>query len=411
MTVSAIARSLWRGPLGPLLLAAQVALSLMIFANVAYVIFVRLETTGRPTGMDLENIFWISSQGYAKDYDQQSTVKIDLEYLNALPGVLAACATNAIPQTFTGLQTSVSATAELKGEKRSAIVYQMTERSVDTLGLHLIRGRSPLWDTVSPAPSGSNAAQDLFGPEVVLTEQLAGKLFGDSNHALGRSLFFGLQEGRSATIVGVVEVMQAAPFFIPGTDFVNEVVLAPAVPSGPNALYLVRTKPGLQAVVMKRVASELEPLQRGRYIDRIRTLASTAAQARATDRNSAVVLATLSSLVLGVVMLGLFGFASFTVTSRTKEIGTRRAIGATRADILSQFLLENWLITTSGILVGSLVTLAFALQLSMLLELPRLPIVFLVGSMGLVWIAGLIAALVPALRAAKVPPAVATRVA
>jgi putative ABC transport system permease protein len=371
------------------LLAAQVALSLMVFANVAYVIFVRLETTGRPTGMDLDNVFWISSQGYAKDYNQQSTVKVDLEYLNALPGVLAACATNAIPQTFTGLETAVSGNSELKRDKRSVIVYQMTERSVNTLGLHLIRGRSPLWDTVSSAPSSPGPAQDLFGPEVVITKQLAEKLFDDSDRALGRSLYFSLQEGRSATIVGVVEVMQAAPFFIPGTDFVNEVVLAPAVPAGPNALYLVRTKPGFQNDVMRRVRQEFEPLQKGRYIDRIRTLASTAKQARATDRNSAVVLAILSSFVLAVAMLGLFGFASFAVTSRTKEIGTRRAIGATRSDILRHFLLENWLITTSGIVAGSVVTLAFALQLSLLLELPRLPIVFLVGSMMLVWTAGL----------------------
>jgi putative ABC transport system permease protein len=47
----------------------------------------------------------------------------------------------------------------------------------------------------------------------------------------------------------------------------------------------------------------------------------------------------------------------------------------------------------------------------MLLELPRLPAIFLVGAMGLIWIAGLLAALIPALRGASLPPAVATRVA
>ncbi len=110
-------------------------------------------------------------------------------------------------------------------------------------------------------------------------------------------------------------------------------------------------------------------------------------------------------------MLGLFGFAAFAVTSRTKEIGMRRAIGATKADILKQFLLENWIITTAGAAIGTVLTLTFALQLSLLLELPRLPSVFLIGSMVLVWVAGLLAALMPALRGAAVPPAVATRVA
>jgi len=140
------------------------------------------------------------------------------------------------------------------------------------------------------------------------------------------------------------------------------------------------------------------------------TLAAEAARSRVANRTDAVILAILSSLVLAVTMLGLFGFASFAVTSRIKEIGTRRAIGARRSDILRLFLLENWLITTAGIVIGSIVTLAFSVQLHLLLELPRMPIVFLVGSMGLIWVAGLLAALMPALRGSSVPPAVATRV-
>jgi putative ABC transport system permease protein len=161
---------------------------------------------------------------------------------------------------------------------------------------------------------------------------------------------------------------------------------------------------------MARVWKELEPLQHGRLVDGMDTLAAEAARSRVANRTDAVILAILSSLVLTVTVLGLFGFASFAVTSRTKEIGTRRAIGARRADIVKMFLLENWLITTAGILAGSALTAAFAVQLHLLLELPRMPIIFLVGSMGLIWVAGLLAALIPALRGSTVPPAVATRV-
>ena len=282
---------------------------------------------------------------------------------------------------------------------------------MDALGLHLIKGRGYLKDAVAPAPSSADAAGLAFGPEVVITAALAEKLFGSSEAAVGKTLYFSLAEGRSAAIVGVVERMQAMPLFLPGVSLFNEIVLAPAVPAGPTALYLVRAKPGLRDQVMTRVAKEFESLQRDRYIDKIMPLADTASEARRTDRASAVVLAILASFVLAVTMLGLFGFAAFAVTSRTKEIGTRRAIGATRADILKQFLLENWLITTAGVIVGSVITLAFALQLSMLLELPSLPIVFLVGSVALIWAAGLLAALMPASRGAGVPPAVATRVA
>jgi putative ABC transport system permease protein len=410
MAIRTVLRALWQSPAGPLLLSAQVALSLMIFANVAYVIDARLEATESSTGMNLANVFWVQSHGEGKDYDQQSAVKFDLEYLRLLPGVIAACVINEIPQMRSSLFSLVSPNQDLKENKRSVFVYQSTDAIIDVLGLHLVRGRMFNADRVLPAPPRAAVSHPAFGTEVVITEDLATKLYGNGERALGKPMYFSLLNGGSATVVGVVELMQAAPPMGPG-DIVYDVVLTPAVPPGPNAIYLVRTKSGLLDAIMARVWKELEPLQHGRLVDSMDTLAARAAQSRVADRTDAVILAILSSLVLAVTMLGLFGFASFAVTSRIKEIGTRRAIGAGRADIVKLFLLENWLITTAGIVAGSIVTLAFAVQLRMLLELPRMPIVFLVGSMGLIWVAGLLAALMPALRGARVPPAVATRAA
>jgi putative ABC transport system permease protein len=409
MMMRTVLRALWQSPAGPLLLSAQVALSLMIFANVACVIGARLEATERSTGMNLANVFWVQSHGEGKDYDQQSTVKFDLEYLKSIPGVVAACVSNAVPQTRSELRSLVSPNQDLKNNKRTVFVYQSTDAIIDVLGLHVVGGRMFNADTVLPAPPRADVSHEAFGAEVVITEDLATKLYGNGNEALGKPMYFSLLNGGLATVVGVVDLMQAAPPNGPG-DIVYDVVLTPAVPQGPNAIYLVRTQPGRLDAVMTRVWKELEPLQHGRTVDSMETLAVTAAQSRVADRTDAVILAILSSFVLVVTMLGLFGFASFAVTSRTKEIGTRRAIGARRADIVKLFLLENWLITTVGIVVGSAMTLAFALQLRILLELPSLPIVYLVGAMVLIWVSGLLAALIPALRGARVPPAVATRV-
>jgi putative ABC transport system permease protein len=410
MSIKAIWKTLWHSPIGPLLLSAQAALSLMIFANVAFVIDARLEASERSTGMDLENVFWIQSDGQGKGYDQQSTIKFDLEYLNLLPGVTSAAVNNGLPQTRDGLRTLISPDPDLKTNKRFVFVYQTTEKIVDVLGVHLIAGRMFNPETVLSVPPHDERKHRAFGSEVVITESLAIKLFGSSERALAKPAYFSILDGASATIVGVVKLLQAAPPSGPG-DIVYDVILAPAIPPGSEAFYLVRTEPAMLGSVMARVRKELAPMQRYRTIDRIETLAATAAQARATDRTDAIILAILCSLVLAVTMLGLFGFASFAVSSRTKEIGTRRAIGATRSDILKLFLLENWLITTAGIVAGSVITLAFSLQLRFLLELPRLPLLFLVASMVLLWIGGLIAALFPALRGASVPPAVATRAA
>jgi putative ABC transport system permease protein len=411
MSIKTLSKALWRSPSGPLLLAAQVALSLMIFANVAFVIDARLDTGAGSTGLDLPNIFWIWTHGQGKDFDQQSTVKFDLEYLNLLPGVVAASINNGLPQTKQGLRSLVSPIPDLKENKHFVFVYQTTDKIIDTLGLRLVKGRNLSADSVLPAPARADAAHVSLGREVLITEHLAIKLFGNSERAVGNPIYLSLLNGGSATVVGVVELLQAAPRWIPGTDFNYDVVLTPTIPPGPEANYLIRTQPGMLQAVMARVRREFGPLQRARTVVRMDTLAATAAGMRVADRTEAVILAVLCSLVLAVTMLGLFGFASFTVTSRMKEIGTRRAIGAQRSDIVRMFLLENWLITTAGIIAGSILTLAFSLQLRLLLELPRMPLIFLVGTMALVWIAGLLAALVPALRGAAVPPAVATRVA
>jgi putative ABC transport system permease protein len=120
-------------------------------------------------------------------------------------------------------------------------------------------------------------------------------------------------------------------------------------------------------------------------------------------------LALVVIAVVAVTALGIFGLAMFNVTSRNKQIGIRRAVGARKRDIIAYFLVENWTITTSGVVVGCALALAINIALGPLLQAPRLPLYYLLGGVLGLWALGLAATLVPARRAASVPPAVATR--
>ena len=73
------------------------------------------------------------------------------------------------------------------------------------------------------------------------------------------------------------------------------------------------------------------------------------------------------------------------------------------------FLIENWLVTTVGVVVGCVLALGLGYWLSTQFELPRLPLWYLVGGVLALWLVGLGAAMIPARRAARVSPAVATR--
>jgi putative ABC transport system permease protein len=127
------------------------------------------------------------------------------------------------------------------------------------------------------------------------------------------------------------------------------------------------------------------------------------------DRNMGIFLITVTALLLAVASLGIFGLATFNVSARTKQIGTRRAVGARRADIVRYFMVENGLITTAGIVVGCALALAIGYWLSLQYQLPRLDLYYLVGGVLALWLIGQAAAWQPARRAAAVSPSVATR--
>jgi putative ABC transport system permease protein len=124
----------------------------------------------------------------------------------------------------------------------------------------------------------------------------------------------------------------------------------------------------------------------------------------------------MTGLLFGVIValllvtaLGIVGLASFWVAQRRRMIGVRRALGATRGNILHYFQTENFLLATLGIALGMVLAYAINLFLMLHYELPRLPgIYFPVGAIAL-WLIGQLAVLGPALRAAAVPPVVATR--
>jgi putative ABC transport system permease protein len=120
-------------------------------------------------------------------------------------------------------------------------------------------------------------------------------------------------------------------------------------------------------------------------------------------------LATVSAVVTLITLIGIAGLTGYWVGQRTRQIGIRRALGATRGQILGYFQVENLALTSIGLLIGMPLAYAANLWLMRYYELPRLPWYWLpVGSIAL-WLLGQFAVFGPARRAAAVPPAVATR--
>jgi putative ABC transport system permease protein len=409
MEIRALLSAMWRSRTGPILVAAQVAITLAVVVNVTYIVQQRLTNAAQPTGLDVPNLFWVTSTAYRPDYNHEAAVRADLDYLQALPGVVAASAVSNIPQGFgtTTLPFAADPAVLDKGGGEPAIVYFGSTSFVKTLGVKLTAGRGFDPAAVGTPTTDFREMMGKWGSEVVITQNLANKLFPKGD-ALGKTLHVGLIN-KPATIVGLVEYIQHMPVMGPAAEMFRTAVMVPGIPPGPNATYLVRTEPGRRDSTMARVEKELADLQAGRYIAAMEPFTTTVERQRRGARSSAVTLGLVAIFVLGVTVVGIVGLAAFTVATRTKQLGTRRAIGATKFHILRYFLIENWLITSVGALVGCSLALAVGIKLSKMYMMPRLPLLYLVGGVVLVWIIGLLAVFVPAKRAASISPATATR--
>jgi putative ABC transport system permease protein len=203
--------------------------------------------------------------------------------------------------------------------------------------------------------------------------------------------------------------MQQLPWMGSASELFRTIVFVPNTPGGARGTYLVRTQPGRRDAVMARVEKELADLQPGRYISAMDSLTASAERMRRGTLTSIVTMSVVAAFVVLVTVVGIVGLAAFTVASRTKELGTRRAIGATKFHILRYFLVENCLITCIGALVGCALALGVGIKLSMMYRMPRLPLIYLVAGVAVLWLVGLLAVWLPARRAAAISPATATR--
>jgi putative ABC transport system permease protein len=343
MEIPALLSSMWRSKTGPLLVAAQVALALAVLVNVAYVIEQKVESISMPSGLDLGNMFWLTTQSTSHDFDtaaQAAAVKADLAWLNAIPGVVAAATAMPLPQGWGGLGLPFSADpAELAkpGGGHGAGIYMGSGRFIDAMGLKLVAGRDFSPGAVQPPAQDWQTALGAWAPEMILTRTMAHELFPNGN-ALGRTVYAGLVN-KPAVVVGIVDVMRGRPTPPQFDQLAQQIVIVPIVAAGSNDAYVVRAAPGRRAELMRKVEKELGDLQPNRFISRIEAYDVTASRVRASYRASIIILAVVAVLVLAVTVVGIVGLAAYNVASRTRQLGTRRAIGARRFHIVRYLLI------------------------------------------------------------------------
>jgi putative ABC transport system permease protein len=385
------------------LITLEVALTLAIVVNcVNFMMDLRRDYL-RPTGLDEENLAVVNVEPFDAAFEDEDFVdgieEADLRALEAIPGARAAVAINAVPVSGGGSATGRRAVgSEMEGE--TAPYFVVTDQAIEALGVELVAGRDFL-----PTDFPSTSEEESGGSNVLVTQAMADALFPDGN-ALGSQI-----QNRTGevvdTVVGVIRQMHNS--WPRGWDKAERVVLFPGRPGDGRLMrYLVRAEAGER----DRVMAEVEQALRDVHPGRIFTVRAHSYYKEQHYRDSLVLiklLTTVTTLLVLVTSFGIIGLTASSVTQRTRQIGTRRALGATRGDILRYFLLENWMITGIGLSMGLLFTWGLNYLLVTLTDSPHLDWTLLAAGVLAIWLSGILASLLPALRATRVAPEIATR--
>jgi putative ABC transport system permease protein len=419
MEFGPILRSMRRNKVRYGLIVTEVALTLAIVANCVNMIRDSRRQMAIRSGFDDDHIIRVTSRPFAPAFKEDgyldNSVRQDLAVLRAIPGVKAVSNTRFLPWQGGG---SSMETRPL-GSKREMLrnqVYNADEGTLDALGARLIEGRNftreetasetlrvrKLFATARPV-GADGTPLEKFSQDIIISKAFGDLLFPGED-ALGKRTED--SDGDQYRIVGVID-----RFYNPYGWPIHEYVMF--FPSYSRSFeggtgYLVRTEPGRKKAVLGSIEKALVSADGGRNLQ-VQPLTEIKERFQARTSLLVTILSVLIALLLFITSLGIVGLTVFSVAERTRQIGTRRALGAQRADILRYFLLENWIVTTLGLTLGIL--LAFGLNVALVARVnsPKMEPGLVAVGVFLLWIVGLAATFLPALRGARVAPAVATR--
>lgn len=404
MEIGPILSSLRRSKTGAILIAAQVAITLAVLANAVYVVQDRLALSKRPSGAAEADTFVLRLYAFRPPADLEQMQREDVRALQAIPGVSAVAWTNQVPLSNSGWSSGIAA-QRTATDTVSTAMYFSPDSLVDALGLTLLEGRDFVADDVVLVDPRRESEQ----PKVaIVTRSLARWLYPELESVVGQTLSQGTGDSApEMTIVGVVERLQRP--WAPAGSEAELSVIYPQRHLSEVTSYFVRTEPGSRDSVMAAAEAALTSRIDGRMVLFNRGLDEVRSRYYRSHRALAGILVAVCVLLVLVTASGIVGMASLWVNQRRKQIGVRRALGALRRDVIRYFLVENFLVTTVGLVAGVGLALGLNELLVRELEMARLPWVYLAAGVGLLWLLGLGAAFGPAWRAAQIPPAIATR--
>jgi len=404
MEIGPIWRAMLRNKAGFVLIALQVAVTLTIIVNAFGIIQERASRIDRDSGIDEANTFAFASVLFTDYEREQRKVLIDedLDLIRNVPGVVNAVASNSFPLRQGGWSMGVALEpGNQTPESVGTAIYFVDEHGVETFDVTVIDGRNFTPGQVTWSEEDDNT-WPAYG---IITDALGKEMWPDEEGSyVGRVLY--INDTDPVNIVGVVDTLQAPWESWTG---VERSMLVPQRRPSEFVRYIVRTEPGMRDRLMPEIEAMLMAANDDRIIRDVTTMDDVRKLAYLGDSALIKILGFVVVLLTIITALGIVGLASFNVSRRTRQIGIRRALGATKPAIVRYFMIENSIVSAIGLVVGS--ALAIGLNILMVEAFSLEPLAWYVIPAGAValWVVGQLAVAGPARRASNITPAIATR--
>jgi predicted permease len=378
-----------RGRLRRAMIAAQLACSLVLLVSAS--LFYRAFESGSriDVGFAREDVAvaWLEPESWGYD---EAKARAFFERLQqqvaAQPGVNAVATTGRLPLMLSSSVDEVTA-----GDARLAVHSAVVSPGYfDTLRLPLVSGR---------AFAGTDSPDSM--PVAIVNEAMAARLWPGVD-ALGRTFRFREQ---LRTVVGVARNAKYASLDEPLPPFAYFPV---SQVWQPTQVLLARTSPGVQVErTLREAVLALDPRLPA---PKVTTMARATGIALMPQRAAAIVMSGLGGTGLLLAAVGLYGVMAFSAARRTREIGIRISLGATRASVLSMVLKEGLTLVAAGIVVGLVLAAAATRLLSRwLFDVDPLDAAAFTTTAALLAATALAASYVPARRAASADPLASLR--
>ncbi|HTK28887.1 MAG TPA: ABC transporter permease [Vicinamibacterales bacterium] len=384
------------------LVAAQLALSLVALVGAGLFLRSLQHAQLISPGFDSDHLavltFDLGSQGYTEERGRQFQ-KTALERAASVAGVQQATLANSVPLFNGGFARTVFLEGQATDDPRSGKLVQLSvigAHYFESLGIPLVRGR------------GFLEADQPNTPRVVVINETMAKRFWPDTDAIGKRFkFFGQPD--FSQVVGIAKDSKYNFIGEDPTPFIYQPLTQVYEPS--VSLFVRAARPD---AVLGTVRGEIQQLDRNLPLTGVFTLSQIFGQSLWAPRMAASLLAIFAGLSLLLAVIGIYGVMAYAVNQRTRELGIRMALGASRQDVVRLVVWQAFRLTVLGVGVGLAIAflimrLATSALSNMLFSVSATDLVTFVTVPLVLAGAALAASYLPALRATRIDPMVALR--